>query len=141
MWKLVPQSRDPYSLLLTNPERVDIDHLRVLFAKVKRADGCGRNFSRPAAKAFQQWLDNVTGPLPSHAYARLSNWFLTAAKGPRRSQLAACCSELWKAMFTARPSKRLTQVTQNARFIDREFWAWWKNQEQGQARRRIPRET
>ena len=96
IWERAPQPGDEYALVLENPDAVNVGQLHELFAEVKRARG-GRqlHFSLQATKAFEQWLHDVSAPLPSHAYARLSNWFLTEADVDRNSPLAERCESLW----------------------------------------------
>jgi hypothetical protein len=132
-WKRILQPEDEYALVLTNPEDVDVVRLKRLFDQVKNVTGGrGRSFSTQATKAFEQWLNGVESPLPSQAYARLSNWFLTDATVDRESSLGERSGLFWDALFSVRPAKRLTPPKDNSQIVDIAFLSWWKRQEASQ---------
>ena len=135
IWRRERRPGDDHALALSNPEDVDVAHLRSLFAEVKSATGGrGRSLSTEAVGAFEDWLGDVAFPLPSHAYARLSNWFLTDATVDRESPLADCCAAFWDALFCVRPPKRITPPDDNAQIIEIAFLVWWSKQEASQKR-------
>jgi len=135
-WKRAPHARDKYALVVVNPDAIDNASLRNLFARVKQATGASskRMLSKQASVAFERWLDDVSQPLPSHAYARLSNWFLTEKNNDQESSLAECCERFWNALFIARPRKRLTPVDHNQKIVDLAFQGWWNEQVERQGR-------
>ncbi len=134
VWKRAPHAGDDYALVVANPDASDNASVRSLFARVKQATGAShkRMLSTEASVAFERWLDDVSQPLPSHAYARLSNWFLTEKRNDRESPLAERCAALWDALFLTRPHKRLTDADGNAEIVDITFKVWWKSQEDRQ---------
>ena len=135
VWRKEPLPGDDYALALSDPQDVDVAQLKSLFVEVKNATGGrGRRLSTEAVKAFEGWLGDVALPLPSHAYARLSNWFLTDATVDRESSLADRCESFWNALFSARPGKRLTPADNNAQINDITFLVWWGKQEVSQKR-------
>ena len=131
IWEKSPQPGDDYALKLTNPEAADIVELNRLFATVKQAKGGRRDhLSAEATRAFEIWLRDLSQPLPSRAFALLSNWFLTEATVDRESSLGYACADFWDGLFAVRPSpsKRLTDEKKNWQIIDLRFEVWWGNQ-------------
>jgi hypothetical protein len=135
VWKRAPHAGDEYALVVVNPDAIDIANLKDLLARVKRATGASgkRMLNKQASAAFECWLADVSNPLPSHAYARLSNWFLTEKRNDCGSPLAEHCAVLWDALFRCQPHKRLTHVDDNAQIVDITFTVWWKSQEDRQS--------
>ena len=137
IWQRAPQPRDDYALMLTNPEDVNFDPLNARFARVKNAKGDRKkSLSTVAITAFEKWLDDPSHPLPSKAYALLSNWFLTELKVDREGSVSRSCGDFWDALFAIRPPKRLTQTRdkKNSEIIDIAFEVWWTKQEASQGR-------
>jgi hypothetical protein len=133
IWQRAPWLDDRYALALVNPEDADLIRLTSLFAKVRVArGGAEQPLNAEAAGAFEQWLHCVRYPLPSQAYARLSDRFLTNDEADRRSPLARRCAALWNALFVARPRKRLTHSDGNPAIIRARFDMWWYRQEEQQ---------
>lgn len=134
IWQRSPQPGDDYALVLLESKEIDVLQMKKLFGLVKHAAGGRRaHLSRDATTAFDQWLTDVSLPLPSHAYARLSNWFLTEAEVDQESHLADRCRDFWNALFSARPTRRLTDIKpDNGRIVDIAFEVWWKAQANAQ---------
>jgi hypothetical protein len=134
VWKRVPHGFDKYALVLTNPEAVDIAALQGVFTQVTECEGAsrGRRLSTQASIALSRWLDDVTRPLASQAYGRLSNWFLTEKANDRESPLADACVVFWDALFMTRPPRRLTHTNANGEIVDAAFDAWWQAMEKRQ---------
>lgn len=128
IWEHCSQPGDAYALSLSDPDRADVDELRGLFETVRRSmGGRRRRFSRKATALFERWLKDPSQPLPSRAYALLSNWFLNRAKVDRESPLGDACGDLWDAMFAVRPSDRLTPVEKNHQILEERFALWWND--------------
>jgi hypothetical protein len=133
IWQRKPQPGDEYALLLVNPQEVNIADLKRLFAKVRSARGGRRDhLSSIATQVFEQWLQDVSMPLPSCAYGLLSNWFLTDATVDRESMLGYACADFWDVLFAVRPHKRLTSIDRNSQVLDLPFEVWWGNQQKAQ---------
>ena len=133
VWQRAPQPEDEYALALTDPEQADIVQLKRLFAKVKNARGGRRDhLSAEAVLAFDEWLQDVSQPLPSRAYALVSNWFLTEATVDRETSLGHACAGFWDALFAVRPGKRLTPTDRNSQIFDLAFDVWWGHQQKAQ---------
>ncbi len=137
IWQHAPQPGDQYALVVANPEEVDSNRLKDVFARVKNAKGGRReHLSWDAVARIESWLSNLSMPLPSRAYALLSNWFLTEATVDRETSLGQCCGDLWDELFNVPPAQRLTErePNHNTTIIDIRFHAWWKKQEASQRR-------
>jgi hypothetical protein len=136
IWQRSPQPADDYALVVVNRNAMDLPRLRVLLEAIKKSTGASdkRALRTSAVVAFESWLDDPGQPLPSHAYARLSNWFLTEKRNDRESALAGRCAEMWDELFVARPQKRLTLTDANADIVDITFQVWWMVQQERQGR-------
>lgn len=130
IWDRAPRARDEYALAVMNPEELDVIHLRRLLQAVIDRPGCRRTigFSGPAAEGFCQWLSDFEEPLPSQAYARLSNWFLTDSQGEARSARGHAAGVFWDALFRVRPPRRLASPQRNHRILPEVFNLWWPQQ-------------
>ena len=138
IWKRCPQPHDEYALVLANPDNLDVSQVRERFVYVQSGRGLGKkkpkHLDDTARKQIAAWIDMPADPLPSHAYKKLSDWFLTNSP-ERKSRLAYACKCLWSALFRAEPGERLTNpgpsncgaIFPGAIFPER-FKRWWKTQ-------------
>jgi hypothetical protein len=138
VWQRCPLPLDEYALVLTNPGELDdsrMQELREFRDDVKKSEGLGgrrgkKHFGDEAQKQIDRWLGNPADPLPSHAYKKLSDWFLTKKNGERETPLAYACNRLWNALFRAQPSERLTISGSRGydAIVPERFKRWWKTQ-------------
>ena len=134
IWQWRQQAQDEYALVLANPGELDdsrVQELRKLFDDVKSRRGLGNMpLDTTAQEQIAAWLINHADPLPSHAYKKLSDWFLNERHGERETRLAYACNRLWSALFRAQPSGRLTNPgpPNYDAIIPERFKRWWKTQ-------------
>ena len=122
-----------FDLEVINHDKLDMMKLRRLFDRVLRASSnLNIKFNRSASQMFKDWLDGPDGPLPSEAYALLSNWFLTERKVAKESPLADAALDFWKALFLAVPKKRLTDSKKDHEVLPLRFEFWWDEQQSRQ---------
>ena len=120
-WVRVSKDDKNFGLRLQNFHKVNIKHIRNLFAQLKNKTSNRRqpfskeyvHFSSESAEAFGKWLKKPNEPLPSIAYARLSNWFLTDFVVDRESPLGYAAKDLWVQMGFMVPRERLTGSKSN----------------------------
>lgn len=113
--------------MAVNPDLLDHVALMNRFARLKTArGGRGRYLSRVAQQDLDRWQGDPASPLPSRAYALVSNWFLTEAEVDKESILGDLCGDFWDALFAVRPPKRMTPVDGNDSIQDLPFEVWWR---------------
>jgi len=127
-WERVSNDQDRYALRMADSKAISVSDIRRLLNRVIEAEGVGRDFSERAQRAFEGWLADSSKSLASHAYALLSNWFLTAQDAARNSHRGYAARQLWDALFAAVPSSRLTLTDANDTIEDDAFGEWWQTQ-------------
>jgi len=131
-WERV--QKDRFDLQLLNPEDANVRQLRKLLRNVEISSANWRKnmrFNQRASRAFRQWLDNPSLPLPAYAYALLSNWFLTRLKFIRESPRGQAALKLWSALFCEIPEipeGRLTDPELDYKILPEKFELWWPKQ-------------
>lgn len=134
-WRLKPTDNDPFALVVVNTTDVAVGRIEKLLSYVVESP-CGHKkvFSNEAATAFRKWLGDPTQPLPSQAYARLSNWFLTDKEPERSSPRAYAAGVMWMEMFHCEPENRLTDTDPKPNWIvlPERFDPWWQEQQKRQ---------
>ena len=125
--------RSSGGFLLLKSECLNMNEVRRLVQEVHDKPSNRKiNFSRPAYEALVRWCEDPTKPLPSQAYARVSNWFLTDSKVDNPSPRSKAAERLWNALFCARPRNRLTDPHDNGTVLETPFSAWWDRQQKCQ---------
>jgi hypothetical protein len=132
VWKRVTELGQNFDLMLENPKDVNDKMIRQLLESVEAYDpGVKQNFDAKASKSFRDWLSSPSQPLKEHAYASVSNWFLSEGPRYRNKMRGSRAESLWGALFCAKPSKRLTNP--GSKKIKPEcFPPWWSRQEKCQ---------
>lgn len=130
-WKRVKHGFD---LQVLNPKDINVNELRKLLLNVETSSANWRkdmHFDQRASKVFREWFSCPSMPLPTYAYAKLSNWFLTHLEWVRESPRGRAALELWKVLFCAVPNleNRLTDTKKNYKILQGEFDLWWTKQQ------------
>jgi len=133
-WKRTPSEDDEFALALVDPTQADVDGLRRRLEDVCDSTGVGdRRLRAEARDALHTWVEDISQLLPSRAFARLSNWFLTGKSGEPESNLGLAARIMWRHLFCAEPEERLTEVNpDNSVIIPERFAAWWRKQQRCQ---------
>jgi hypothetical protein len=104
---------DSFDLKLENPEELNTQRFTDLIERLDHESHRNQHLREKARKDLRLWLEDPRGPLKSHAYALVSNWFLTDSPGDRNSTIARHCQDLWDKLFAYRPELwRSREVTQ-----------------------------
>src|SRR5450759_3690763 len=111
-----PNSANNFDVILANPQDLDSTRMSELMDGIEKETHDRVNFSSLACKEFRRWFSQPDTPLKSHAYVRLSNWFMTRG-GDRHSMVATRCEALWDALFPGRPAKRLSSSAPNRNHV------------------------
>jgi hypothetical protein len=136
IWQQHKPDQDGYALVLANSGELDdsrLQELRKLFDYVKISQGLGnkkpKHLNKTAQEQIAAWIEDPKAPLSSHAYKKLSDWFLNEKHGEKETELGYACKCLWSALFRAEPGERLTNPkSPNDPIIPERFNRWWKTQ-------------
>ena len=121
-----------FDLVLKNPEDVNVTILKELLYKVEAYDPyVKQDFDAIASRLFREWLDSPNQPLAEHAYASLSNWFMSDGPRYKDTGRAFAAERLWEALFCVKPSRRLT-IPGSKKIIPERFKDWWPQQVKNQ---------
>ena len=126
-----PESTDNFDLRLLNPEALDKERLTKMLDAIENHTHRGLSLNSSSANEFRRFFAKPETPLKEHAYARLSNWFLTAS-GDKSSAVASYCEALWDELFACRPLERLTSSDKNYVVLPSEFASFWLRLQQAQ---------
>jgi hypothetical protein len=126
-----PDSVDNFDLRLLNPADLDKERLTKMLDAIENHTHRGLSLNNSSANEFRRFFAKPETPLKEHAYARLSNWFLTAS-GDKSSEVASYCEALWDELFACRPLERLTSSDRNHVVIPSEFASFWARLQQAQ---------
>ena len=119
-------------LVPENPKDVNVTILRQLLEKVEAYDhGVKQDLDAEASRLFSNWFDDPSQPLAERAYASISNWFMSEGPRYKDKERALAAEKLWKALFCAKPSKRLTMPGRK-KIIPEHFSIWWAKQQKCQ---------
>lgn len=133
---------DSYDLLLANPDQLDVGLVRELIDQVGYVDS-GRQLSKAARDAFDQWLTDLSRPLGSDAYLSLQNWFMGSTSGeyPDGHKGVKTDKAAWDALFQVRPPERLTksEAGKNLQVIPDRYERWWRLMEEAQSMNKFQR--
>lgn len=130
--RVAPNSVHNFDLVLTNPGELDAQRMTDLLDRIAAARHRAQTLNSRALTAFREWLHNPESPLRSHAYVRLSNWFMTRS-GDRHSTLAGQCEAFWDALFPCRPPERLSSPRRNNIMVPAAFDGFWQRVMQAQS--------
>ena len=132
VWKRFTEFGQRFDLMLENPEDVDVKMIEQLLESVEAYDpGVKQDFDAKASKSLRDWLSSPSQPLKEHAYATVSNWFLSEGPRYKNKRRGFAAARLWESLFCAKPSERLTNP--GSKKIKPEcFLAWWPRQEKCQ---------
>ena len=122
-----PNSANNFDVLPTDPQELDSERLKTLLESVLKVNHRGLTLSSRASKELRRFFDNPDTPLKSEAYVLLSNWFMTQS-GDRHSTVATRCEDLWDALFSCRPTERLSspEAGRNHVMVPAEFENFWR---------------
>lgn len=126
-----PDATNNFDLRLLNPADLHKERLTKMLDAIESHTHRGLSLNKSSADEFRRFFAKPETPLKEHAYARLSNWFLTAS-GDKNSQVASYCEALWDELFACRPLERLTSSDKNYVVIPSEFASFWLRLQQTQ---------
>jgi hypothetical protein len=122
---------DSFDLVLENPAHLDHAAVAQLYQQFMASECAAQpNFNEYLRDDLASWIANPEKPLPSVAYASLSNWFTTAFAALSSSPRAAAARKLWDALFLCAPGERLSspESGQNHIVLKEPFELWWNKQ-------------
>jgi hypothetical protein len=123
------ESPESFDLVLDTLDRLDRPLVGELYQQFMNSECAAQpNFSEYLREDLSSWVTHPEQPLPSVAYATLSNWFTTAFTALNTSPRATAAWKLWDALFACRPEDRLTPPDQNHVVLKEPFERWWKKQ-------------
>jgi len=131
-WERVGTSFD---LVRVKTGSIDKGCFRRLLSEVETASANwrkGMHFNQRAYKAFEDWIDEPSRPLPGFAYALLSNWFLTSLKFIRESPRGEAALRFWNRLFCVIPKERITDTKRDEKILHEKFRLWWDKQQKFQ---------
>jgi 5-methylcytosine-specific restriction protein B len=124
-------SADGCDLVLDSLDALDRAAVGALYQQFMNSECVGQpNFSEYLREDLSVWITHPEKPLPSVAFASLSNWFTTAHPALNPSPRATAARKLWDALFLCAPTERLSspESGQNHIVLNEPFERWWKRQ-------------
>lgn len=126
-WRRV--TPDSFDLVAENASSLNRAVAASLYEEFMKSEGgAQQSFNKHLQDDLSLWIADPEKPLPSVAYATLSNWFTTAFPALKASPRAAAARKLWDALFLCAPEERLTPVEKNHVVLKEPFERWWKKQ-------------
>jgi len=132
IWKRDTEISTRFDLVLVNTKNVNVKMITKLLENVEAYDPVVKqDFDAKASKLFRKWLGSPSQTLKEHAYASVSNWFMSEGPRYKDKRRAFAAERLWEALFCAKPSQRLTNPG-SKKIKPERFSTWWSKQKKCQ---------